>query len=106
MNTQICTHRHPSYSIHACMHTPTCKHKHFPVFVLEFMGHLIYRHTRYVWIRDVQNGDRLCFHWDLRRRKETDFIHGERLSQHQGKCCTLIQAFCARQTGKERGGKE
>lgn len=44
-------------TIHACMHTPTCRHththKHLQVIVLEFMGHLIYRHTLYVWIQDV-----------------------------------------------------
>lgn len=41
------------------MHTPTCRHththKHLQVIVLEFMGHLIYRHTLYVWIQDVLN---------------------------------------------------
>lgn len=39
------------------MHTPTCRHthtrKHFQVIVLEFMGHIIYRHALYVWIQDV-----------------------------------------------------
>lgn len=55
---------------------PACIHRHVntntstsPVFVLEFMGHLIYIDTRaWVWIRDVQNGDGLCFQRDAKRR--------------------------------------
>lgn len=37
----------------ACRHQHVNTHKHLQVIVLEFMGHLIYRHTLYVWIQDV-----------------------------------------------------
>lgn len=48
------------------MHTPTCRrthtHKHLQVVVLEFMGHLIYRHTICLDLRyTYTKGDRLCF---------------------------------------------
>lgn len=46
--------------IHACMHTPTCRHtymhKHLWVIVLKFMGHLIYGCTLYVWIQYTNGG--------------------------------------------------
>lgn len=100
------------------MHTPTCRHththKHFRVIVLEFMGHLKYRHTLYVWIQDVliQKGDRLCFQLldgirdNVKRNLPEDVIYRERLPQCRGNCCAPVQTFRPRETGKERGGEE
>ncbi len=99
------------------MHTPTCRHththKHLQVIVLEFMGHLIYRNT--ICLDPTctyTKGDRLCFQLldgkrdDVRRNLPEDFIYRERLPQRRGNCCTPIQTFRPRETGKERGGEE
>lgn len=83
----------------ACIHTPTCrhtqKHKHSPVFVLESMGHLIYKHTLCLDPRcTYTRGDRLCFQLldgicdNVKRNLPEDFIYRERLPQRRGKCNT------------------
>lgn len=97
------------------MHTPTCRHththKHLQVIVLEFMGHLLYRHTLYVWIRDVFKLKRRrtvlsAVRRETKRNPPEDFIHRERLPQRRGVCCAPILTFNPRETGQDRGGEE
>lgn len=42
----------------------------------------------------------------VKRNLREDFIYGEGLPRCPGNCCTHVQTFCVRETGKERGGEE
>lgn len=98
------------------MHTPTCRrphtHRHTPVFVLEIMGHLIYRHSIRLDPRYLR-GDGLCFRYSdgiTPQREEKSpwgfYLPRRTFLRVEANCRKPIQTFCVRETGKRRGGEE